>query len=88
MPPVRYTRSQMHDWIVANLAAWLDLSAAEIDPGRSFETYGLDSKSAVGFCGDLEDALDARFDPSLAYDYPTVEALLDHLEGLGLLRAG
>lgn len=83
----RYTRTELRDWMTAYLSELLHLERHEIDPTQPFEMYGLDSSGAVGLSGDLEDALGASFDTSLVYDHPTIEALLDHLESLRLVRA-
>ena len=92
MPPslpvtqAKYTRAEMRDWLIAYLAELLGLARHEIDTQKSFEVYGLESSGAVGFSGDLEDVLQTTFDTTLAYDFPTIEALLDHLESRRLLR--
>lgn len=83
----KFSRDDLRDWMVAYLARLLDMEPAEIDPGCSFELYGLDSSGAVGLSGDLEDLLGTTFDTSLVYDYPTIDALLDHLQSLALVRA-
>lgn len=44
-----------------------------------FDRYGLDSSVAVGLTGDLEDWLETKLDPTLLYDYPTIEGLSQHL---------
>jgi acyl carrier protein len=82
----KYTRAEMRDWLIAYLAELLGLARHEIDTKKSFEVYGLESSGAVGFSGDLEDVLQTTFDTTLAYDFPTIEALLDHLESRRLLR--
>jgi len=87
MSQAKFTRAEMRDWIVTYLAELLGIARQEIDPSRSFEAYGLESSGAVGFSGDLEDVMGATFDTSLAYDYPTIEALLDHLDSRKLLRS-
>ncbi len=66
-------------WIIAYLAELLELDAAEIDVKAPFDSYGLDSAVAVGMTGDLENWLDRRLDPTLLYDYPTVESFSRHL---------
>ncbi|MEL6606584.1 MAG: acyl carrier protein, partial [Cyanobacteria bacterium J06614_10] len=40
---------------------------------------GLDSSAAIGLTGDLEDWLGQSVDPTLLYDYPTVDALVAYL---------
>jgi acyl carrier protein len=86
MSPPKFSRAEVRDWIITYLSELLGLPHHEIDPAQPFEIYGLESSGAVGFSGDLEDALGTTFDTTLAYDFPTVEALLDHLESEKLVR--
>lgn len=78
-PPVSITRSQMKRWLTSYLAQLLGISEREVDPAFSFELYGLDSTAAVGLSGDLGDLLGREFETALAYDHPTIDALVEHL---------
>jgi acyl carrier protein len=73
------TTVEIQAWIVSYLAELLEVNPEEIDVTKPFERYGLDSSAAVGMTGDLEDWLGIEIDPTLLYDYPTVEALVHHL---------
>ncbi|MBW4563644.1 MAG: acyl carrier protein [Mojavia pulchra JT2-VF2] len=73
------TAAEIQDWIVDYLADLLEVDPDEIDVTIPFDRYGLDSSAAVGMTGDLEDWLATEIDPTLLYDYPTVEALVNHL---------
>jgi acyl carrier protein len=73
------TAKEIQEWIVAYLADLLEIESEEIDVTIPFDRYGLDSSAAVGMTGDLEDWLKTEIDPTLLYDYPTVEALVKHL---------
>ena len=86
MTQPEFTRAEMRAWLIAYLSDLLGLARHEIDPSKPFEAYGLESSGAVGFSGDLEDALGASFDLSIAYDYPSIDTLLDYLESRRLLR--
>jgi acyl-CoA synthetase (AMP-forming)/AMP-acid ligase II len=54
-------------------------SIPKTSSGKIRRHYGLDSSAAVGLTGDLEDWLETEIDPTLLYDYPTVEAIVKHL---------
>jgi len=69
------TATEIQDWLVAYVAPILDVSPEEVDASIPFERYGLDSADAVGMTGDLADWLGFDVDPTLPYDYPTIEAL-------------
>ncbi len=73
------TAVEIQNWIINYVADLLEVSASEIDPTVPFERYGLDSASAVGMTGDIEDWLNRKIDPTLLYDYPTVASFSQHL---------
>ena len=73
------TATEIQAWIVLYLADLLEVDSDEIEVTIPFDRYGLDSSAAVGLTGDLEDWLGCELDPTLLYDYPTVEALVQHL---------
>jgi acyl carrier protein len=66
-------------WFVAKLAEELGLKMDEIDVHEPFVSYGLDSMTMVTLSGDLEEWLGLRLAPTLAWDYPTIEALAQYL---------
>lgn len=73
------TAAEIQDWIVSYLADLLEVDSDEIDVTIPFDRYGLDSSAAVGMTGDIEEWLERDVDPTLLYDYPTIEALVQHL---------
>jgi acyl carrier protein len=73
------TAAEIQAWVVSYLADLLEVDADEIEVTIPFDRYGLDSSAAVGLTGDLEEWLGCELDPTLLYDYPTVEALVKHL---------
>lgn len=73
--------AEIQSWLVAYLANLLEINPSEIDVTVPFNRYGLDSSAAVGLTGDLEEWLGRELDPTLAYDYPTIEALARYLGG-------
>ncbi len=70
---------EIQDWIAVYIADLLEIDADTIDTTVSFDRYGLDSATAVGMTGDLEDWLGRKLDPMLLYDYPTVESFSHHI---------
>ena len=71
--------SEIQDWIISYIAELLEVEPERVDPTIPFDRYGLDSSAAYALTGDLEDWLDREIDPTAIYDYPTVEALSEHL---------
>jgi acyl carrier protein len=66
---------EIQTWLVAYLAALLEIDPDDVDVAMPFDRYGLDSSASVGLTGDLADWLGCDLDPALLSDYPTVDAL-------------
>jgi acyl carrier protein len=66
-------------WLVGWLAQELLIDREKIDTHQSFLSYGLDSVQAMTMVGDLEANLEVRLPPTLAWDYPDIDALSAHL---------
>ncbi len=66
-------------WLVSRISHLLGIKPLDVDIRKTFAYYGLGSLEAVSLSADLEDWLGCRLDPTLAYDYPTIEALAQHL---------
>ena len=73
------SKIEIQNWLVSYLAKLLDIELAEIDVTVTFDRYGLDSSAAIAMTGDLADWLGSELDPTLIYDYPTIEALVANL---------
>jgi acyl carrier protein len=71
--------AEIQDWLVAYLSKELNISSDEIDITTPFDRYGLSSMTAVLMTGEMEDWLGRTLDPTLPYDYPTIETLARHL---------
>jgi acyl carrier protein len=75
----RPNHQDIRQWMVNYLAELLHKSPKEIKTNIPFDRYGLDSLAAVGMTGDLEEWLGEKLDPTLLYDYPTIDAFASHL---------
>ena len=73
------TEAEIEAWLVSYLAELADIEPDEIDVALPFERYDLDSSAAVGLTGDLEEWLGFQLDATVLYDYPTIQALAQHL---------
>nr|AIW82281.1 PuwD [Cylindrospermum alatosporum CCALA 988] len=71
--------TEIQDWLIVYTAEMLESSPDEIDVTMLFDQYGLDSSMTVGMIGDLEVWLGCELDPTLIYDYSTIELLSQHL---------
>lgn len=72
---------EIQDWIIDYLAKELDTKPSSIDPSATFDSFALDSATAIGMTGDMENWLGKRIDPTIVYDYPTIEEFSNYLAG-------
>jgi acyl carrier protein len=80
-PAPARTADEIQEWIVEYLAKVLERSPDDIDVTVPFDDFALDSATAIGMTGELEDWLGKPVDPTLVYDYPTVEQFSKSLAG-------
>ncbi|NJL21581.1 MAG: acyl carrier protein [Leptolyngbyaceae cyanobacterium SM1_3_5] len=73
------SHTEILNWVTSYLANLLEVDPDEVDITVPFDRYGLDSLAAVGLTGDLSDWLEREVEPTLLYDYPTVEGLVQYL---------
>ncbi|GAB4187332.1 MAG: acyl carrier protein [Wenzhouxiangellaceae bacterium] len=70
---------RIKDWISAYLARTLEVAPDLIDPELQFDEYGIDSRTAAELIGALGEWLGRDLDPSIIYDYPSIDELSQHL---------
>ncbi|SOD71629.1 phthiocerol/phenolphthiocerol synthesis type-I polyketide synthase D [Jatrophihabitans sp. GAS493] len=70
-------RGWLVDWVNTNIASVAELGGA--DPDRPLEELGLSSRDAVSLVGDLEDLLDENISPTLAWEVPTINKIVNTL---------
>ncbi len=76
-------RELLIDHVGAQAAAVMGLPSSEsLDPTSGFFQLGMDSLMSVRLQRALSDSLGQALPPSVIFDYPTVEALADHLATL------
>jgi acyl carrier protein len=73
------TADDLSIWLRTCVAGLIDVDITGVDPDTSFAELGLSSLQAVELSGELEDHLQTTLSPMLAYDYPTIRALAQHL---------
>ena len=76
-----HTAEVIRAWLVVRIARQLKITPQNIDVGKSFPHYGIDSKDLAGLSLELEEWLGRRLSPALLYDYPTIEILARYLAG-------
>jgi acyl carrier protein len=71
--------SAIQSWLTTHLAEQLGLSPEDIDVRKPFTEYGLDSIVGVFLAGDLEDWLGLQLSPTVLWEYPTTETLVQYV---------
>ncbi len=73
------TAETLRGWLIEHLAARVGADPGDIDTGRTFEAYGLDSRVAVQVSGALEKVVERRLSPGLLYEHQTIDDLSSYL---------
>ncbi|WNG36075.1 SDR family NAD(P)-dependent oxidoreductase [Archangium violaceum] len=68
-------------WLVTQLASKLGVSSEVIDSRERLSRYGIDSRDIKSLLAELGVLLKRQLSPTLAWTYPTIEALAKHLAG-------
>ncbi len=79
--PPDHSTADIRDWLTTHLAEKLRVPADEVDDRQPFAVFGLDSLQMVNLIGELELWLGRGLAPTLAWDYPTIDALSRRLSG-------
>lgn len=70
-------------WLITRVAKELGVAEERIKPDEEFANLGLGSRQAILITGELEDLLRREeLDPSLLWDFPTIDKLARHLAEL------
>jgi acyl carrier protein len=72
---------EIQAWLITLLAELLNTSPDEIDVHEPLESFGMSSREMVMLSGDLEEWLGTRLEPTLVWQYPTIELLSRFLAG-------
>ncbi len=73
------TQERIQDWLLTHLALYLKMPPDQIDVEEPLASYGLDSSVAVSITGELGEWLNQELDPTLFWEYPSIETLAHHL---------
>jgi acyl carrier protein len=76
--PLR-TEAEIKQWMTNRLATQLKIPPASVDTLRQFDTYGLDSRTAIAVSGELEKVVERRLSPALLIEHPTIDSVAREL---------
>lgn len=65
--------------LISKISALTDILESNIKITTPLAEYGLDSLQAVSLSGDIEDWLGISLEPTIVWDYPTIEEMSKHL---------
>ncbi|HEX6342141.1 acyl carrier protein [Umezawaea sp.] len=68
-------------WLVDAVAGYLGLPPSRVGTGVKLRSLGLDSVHAMGLCVDVEERWGILVEPTLVWDFPTIDAVVAHLGG-------
>lgn len=71
-------------WMGQYICAVLGLDEATLDPGATFDSFGLDSAEAVIMAGAMEEEFGVEIEPSLFFDTPTIGGVVAAFRAAGL----
>ncbi len=84
---VRRLARQIEETLLTWLVEKVGVDASDVDRTRPFADYGLDSLTAVELSDRLEQMLNVRLTPTIAWNYPTPASLAEHLANVIAGRA-
>jgi len=67
--------SAIQEWLISEIGQLLSIDAGDLSVAEPFADYGLSSMTGVVLSGNIEEWLDIKLDPGVAWDYPTIESL-------------
>ena len=69
------TSEEIQTWLREKIASAIEVDADVIDTKAPFTNYGLDSILIVTLVDDMEEWLEVTLDPTIFWEYPTIEEL-------------
>ncbi|MET9641893.1 phosphopantetheine-binding protein, partial [Streptomyces virginiae] len=74
--------TELETWLRRRIAELARMSSGdEISAHEPLAAYGLSSIDAVALAGELGALLGRKVSPTVAYEFPTLREILDHLQG-------
>jgi acyl carrier protein len=70
--------ANVREWLIDYIADLMGVEKSAISEHAQFSSLGLDSAAVIGMTGDLSDWLGKEIDPTIVYEYPTIEGLARH----------
>lgn len=69
----------IEQYLTKAVADLIQVPESDIKVSATFDSYGLDSSTTIGLTSELSRWLDRTLDPTLLYDYRTIQDVARHL---------
>ncbi|MGH2412975.1 MAG: acyl carrier protein, partial [Microcystaceae cyanobacterium] len=66
-------------WLILQLSVYLKIAPTDIDIKENLAQYGLDSAVAVSLIGELGKWLNCELEPTLFWEYPSIDSIAQYL---------
>jgi acyl carrier protein len=76
---MKLTQAQIEDILKEEIAIETKRPVSELDKSVHFAAHGLDSLNCIYVLYQVEKKLDLELNPSVFWDYPTINSLAEHL---------
>ncbi|MEV8443916.1 acyl carrier protein [Actinosynnema sp. NPDC051121] len=73
------SEESLRAWLVDTVAGYLELPPSQVGTDVALRSLGFDSVHAMGLCVDIEQRWGILVDPTLAWDFPTIDTIVAHL---------
>ncbi|WNJ19783.1 acyl carrier protein [Pontibacter sp. G13] len=73
------TREELIQWMIDHVAEETRMPKDKIETDKPFARYNLESIAAVSLTADLEDLLGTNLSPTLFWDFPSIEGVVNYL---------
>jgi len=80
MSKSRIDKKEIEEWLIRRLAEETEIEPSEIQKDAPFSNYNLDSIGAVTIAADLETWLEKQIDPTIFWEFDTIDELAGWLE--------
>ncbi len=80
MSTTTVNKENITDWLTDQICRLTKTKRETIHVNEPLSNYGLNSIQAVTLVGEIDDWLNVEFEPTLAWDYPTIESLANYID--------
>lgn len=78
----KYQTNEIAEWLTSFISQVLEMPKEDIKSNIRFDRYGIDSVAVLSIVDELGKFIKKDLDATMAYDYPTIETLSEHVAQL------